>query len=312
MLETTTTNSNPFIDLSHHVWGWEIPIYLFFGGLVAGMMLISGYFLFSGRWRRTDSSCFVLPGLSLVLLSVGMLALFLDLEHKLFVWRLYLTFQVTSPMSWGSWILVLVYPALIANFLLRVPAPIRKRLPALGELSERLIARPEWVSWVGALNMILGAMLGVYTGILLSALGARPLWSSALLGPIFLISGLSTAAAFVHMVARQREERELLAKADIGFILAEMLFIGLFLVGLSSASRVHAEAAQLLLGGSFSAVFWVFVVGLGLVVPAGVQFLAVRHQIQHTPVAPLLVIFGGLVLRFVIVYAGQLVGWTPV
>ena len=237
MVESTTTNTNPFIDLSHHVWGWEIPVYLFLGGLVAGMMLISGYFLFSGRWRRTDSSCFIMPGLSLVLLSIGMLALFLDLEHKPFVWRLYLTFQVTSPMSWGSWILVLVYPALVANFLLRVPAPIGHRLPALSALSERLIERPAWVSWIGAVNMILGGMLGIYTGILLSALGARPLWSSALLGPLFLVSGLSTAAAFVHMVAREREERELLAKADIGFILVELLFIGLFLIGLLSATR---------------------------------------------------------------------------
>ncbi len=86
------------------------------------MMIISGYFLFSGRFRNTRSACFVLPGLSLVLLSLGMLALFLDLEHKLYVWRLYTTFEPLSPMSWGAWILVLVYPALLANLLLRVPA----------------------------------------------------------------------------------------------------------------------------------------------------------------------------------------------
>ena len=138
------------------------------------------------------------------------------------------------------------------------------------------------------------------------------MWNSALLGPLFLVSGLSTAAAFVHMVAREREERELLAKADIGFILVELLFIGLFLIGLLSATRVHIEAAGLLLGGSFTAVFWVFVVGLGLIVPAIVQGLAVQHRIRHTAVAPLLVLFGGLVLRFVIVYAGQLTRWTPV
>ena len=38
---------------SSHVWGWEIPVYLFLGGLVAGMMVISGYFLFSGRDKNT-------------------------------------------------------------------------------------------------------------------------------------------------------------------------------------------------------------------------------------------------------------------
>ena len=50
--------------------------------------------------------------------------------------------------------------------------------------------------------MALGVVLGIYTGILLSAFGARPLWNSAVLGLLFLISGLSSAAAFVHMVAK--------------------------------------------------------------------------------------------------------------
>jgi len=33
------------IDPSMHVWEWQIPVYLFSGGLVAGMMIISGYFI---------------------------------------------------------------------------------------------------------------------------------------------------------------------------------------------------------------------------------------------------------------------------
>ena len=88
MLELTTTRTNEMIDPHMHVWGWEIPVYLFFGGLVAGMMIISGFFLFMRRYRNDNCACFLLPGMSLVLLSVGMFALFLDLEHKIFVWRL--------------------------------------------------------------------------------------------------------------------------------------------------------------------------------------------------------------------------------
>jgi formate-dependent nitrite reductase membrane component NrfD len=312
MLEYTTTNTNPFIDLSHRVWGWEIPVYLFLGGLVAGMMAISGYFLFTGRWREANCSCYALPGLGLFLLSLGMLALFLDLEHKPYFWRLYMTFEPRSPMSWGSWILVLVYPALLASLALRPPGWLRQRLAGLEQRSDRLMARPALVRWIGAANAALGVLLGIYTGILLGSLGARPLWSSALLGPLFLVSGLSTAAAFVHLVARNRSEREMLARADIGFLATELLFIGLFLIGLLSASRAHMAAADLLLGGPFSAVFWVFVVGLGVVVPIIVQSLAVTHRIGHTPVAPILVISGGFVLRLVIVYAGQLSGWAPV
>ncbi|MBW1761623.1 MAG: polysulfide reductase NrfD [Deltaproteobacteria bacterium] len=310
MREYTTTNSNPFIDPSHEVWAWEIPVYLFLGGLVAGMMIISGYFLLSGRWRNRDSSCYVLPALSLVLLSAGMFALFLDLEHKLYVWRLYLTFQVTSPMSWGSWILILVYPALIGSLLLALPAALRERSPGLEKLSARMQAQPSLLRLIGAINIALGIMLGIYTGILLSSLGARPLWSSALLGPLFLVSGISTAAALVDLVAKDHAERDLVSRADIGFMVTELLFIVLFLIGLMNASGVHREAAGMLLGGPFTAVFWVLVVGLGLLVPIVIQSLAATHKIRHTAVAPMLVLVGGLVFRLVMVSAGQLTHWT--
>jgi protein NrfD len=310
VIELTTTRANHLVDPGLHVWGWEIPVYLFLGGLVAGMMVISGYFLFSGRWRNTRSACFVLPGLSLLLLSLGMAALFLDLEHKPFAWRLYTTFEPLSPMSWGAWILLLVYPALIANLLLRVPPPLRQRVPGLGKLSDQLASEPVALRWIGAMNMVWGGLLGIYTGVLLSALGARPLWSSALLGPLFLISGLSAAAALVHLIAPDVGERELLAKADNGFLITEAVFLALFLIGLLSASEAQARAAGLLLGGAFGAFFWVVVVGLGIVLPLVIQLQAVEHRVAHTPIAPILVIAGGLALRFVIVQAGQVSHWT--
>ncbi|MBT8469427.1 MAG: polysulfide reductase NrfD [Myxococcales bacterium] len=311
MREYTTTNSNPFVDISHQVWAWEIPVYLFLGGLVAGMMVISGYLLLSDRWQKPKSVAYVLPAWSLVLLSLGMLALFLDLEHKLYVWRLYLTFEITSPMSWGSWILILVYPALLANLVIALPNALKGRFPSLATLSDRMQERPWVLRSIAVVNVALGIMVGIYTGILLSSLGARPLWSSGLLGPLFLVSGVSTAAALVHLLAKEPEERAFAVRADIGLLVTELVFIVLFLIGLMNASRVQQEAASMLLGGPFTAVFWVLVVGLGVLVPMVIQSLAVARRIGHTHVAPLLVIAGGLVFRFVMVNAGQLSHWTP-
>jgi formate-dependent nitrite reductase membrane component NrfD len=160
--------------------------------------------------------------------------------------------------------------------------------------------------------MLLGGLLGVYTGILLSAFGARPLWNSSILGLLFLTSGLSSAAAFVHMVASDPYEQKLLAKADNGFLTLELVIIALFLIGLVSSAQPHMEAAHLLLSGSYAPVFWVFVVGLGIVLPLVIQSMAVNYKIAHTPVAPILVVLGGLILRFVIVHAGQVSHWTRV
>lgn len=310
MREYTTTNTNPFVDRSHEVWAWEIPIYLFLGGLVAGLMIITGYFLLRGRWRAPSSACYRMPGVALVLLSFGMLALFLDLEHKLYVWRLYVTFEVTSPMSWGSWILIAVYPALLAAFVFALPESVRTRGRRLAKLSSKLQSTERAPTWIGAINIALGIMVGIYTGILLSSLGARPLWSSSLLGPLFLVSGISTAAALVDLLARQSEERELVSRADIGFLLTEVVLIALFFIGLLNASAVHQQAAELLLGGPYTAVFWVFVVVIGLLVPIVIQVLTAARRIPHTAVAPVLVLTGGLVFRFVIVNAGQLSQWA--
>ncbi len=310
MTEISITRANPLVDPGLHVWGWEIPVYLFLGGLVAGMMILSGYLMVTGRWKSGRSACHVLPRLSLGLLSLGMLALFLDLEHKLFVWRLYTTFEPRSPMSWGAWILLLVYPALAANLMLRPPAMLRRLAPALVHASDRLRERPHVLRWIGSLNIVLGGMLGIYTGVLLSALGGRPLWNSALLGPLFLISGLSAAAALVHMIAAEVDERELFARADNRFLAVELVVIVLFLVGLLSSTAAHVRAAGLILDGPFAAVFWVGVVAIGIVLPLVIQLLAVTHRVRHTPIAPLLVLAGGLALRFVIVEAGQASHWS--
>jgi len=312
MRELVLTRHNPLIDPSLHVWGWEIPVYLFLGGWVAGMMVMTGYAFLRGREKERLCVSAVLPGVSLVLLTLGMLALFLDLEHKLFVWRLYTTFEIGSPMSWGAWILLAVYPALVAALLVRPPAALGEALPPLKRLSRRLVDDRRVVRATGISLVALGVMLGVYTGVLLSALGARPLWNSAILGVLFLVSGLSSAAAFTHLVARQVEEREQLARTDNYLLAAELAVLGLFLVGLLSSTGVHIQAARLVLGGSFTGEFWVCVVGLGIVVPLTIQTLAVSHRVVHTAIAPLLVLAGGLALRFVIVYAGQVSRWAAV
>jgi len=345
MTEYTLYRHNAGIDPSMHVWGWEIPVYLFLGGLVAGLMIIAGVRLLIMRpnARQALVCCTVGPLAGLALLSLGMLALFLDLSHKVHVWRLYLTFEPTSPMSWGSWILLLVYPALLANALAHLPEAIpslSRRFPVLVRISDFMLARPRIIVGTGLANIVLGLALGVYTGVLLGALGARPLWNSAVLGPLFLFSGLSTAAALLHgilvlttrgeelpefadfllsMVARWSQAGPLdkriaptLAQADNSFLTIELALLGLLLIGHLTSTAVHQEAAGLLLHGPYAAVFWVCVIGLGILLPLLLQHLELLHRIRHTIAPSVLVLCGGLVLRFVIVAAGQASHWSSV
>jgi len=308
--ELDITRHNHLIDPSVQVWGWEIPIYLFLGGWVAGNMLLTGYFLLGGRHMRRSPLLSSLPGIGLVLLSLGMVALFLDLEHKAYVWRLYTTFMPTSPMSWGSWILLLVYPVLAVTWLVRPPVILEDLSENVSRLGGWFRAHRSVVRALGITSMVLGAALGVYTGILLSSLGARPLWNSGALGILFLASGVSAAAAFGHLVTNDLDERALIVRIDNVVLASELGILALFLFGLLAGSAPQIEAAKLLLGGPYTAPFWTLVVGVGIVIPLTIQILAARHLIQHTPVAPILVMLGGLSLRWIIVSAGQFSHWA--
>ena len=124
--------------------------------------------------------------------------------------------------------------------------------------------------------MMLAIVLGVYTGILLSAFNARPLWNTSILGPLFLVSGLSTGLAVIMWMSKSHYERTVLSKIDIALIAVELFLIIHLFMGFLAATEVQIEAAHLFLGGEFTTSFWVFVVILGLIFPAILEILELR------------------------------------
>jgi formate-dependent nitrite reductase membrane component NrfD len=290
------------------VWGWEVPVYLFLGGLAAGVMILTSLLL--AREGERSRAARWLPLAVPVLVTLGMGALFLDLEKKIHVFRFYLALRWTSPMSWGAWILVLVYPISILAGLASLSGPdadaLFLRLGGLGPALARArgFARSR-LGAVRAVNAAAGVALGVYTGVLLSTLGARALWGSALLGPLFLVSGLSTGAAFLMLFRLAPDERRLLARWDLLAIGVELALVLLFLAGLATGGASSRAAADLLLGGRYAAEFWTFVVVAGLALPALLAVLEHRLHLRATLAAPALVLLGGISLRVILVAAGQ-------
>jgi formate-dependent nitrite reductase membrane component NrfD len=298
------------LAVAEQFWGWEIPIYLFLGGLVAGLMLtVSAAVILRGRERVTRAMRLGMLGAP-VLLSLGMGALFVDLTYKLHVFRFYTTLRMSAPMSLGSWVLLLVYPVQIA-LVLAVPfeplTPWIDKIPAAPRLRALAAEHATKLAWAG---VGLGVALGVYTGVLLSATVARPLWSSGALGFLFLASGSSTGVAALMFAEKDHEANDWLARADLGLIAFELAVMLLWLVGLSTQGPVYREAAALLLSGPWAPAFLGMVVFGGLVVPAALEGLALRGRALHSRLVPALVLGGGLLLRFVIVYAGQEVGFV--
>ncbi|MBI3992186.1 MAG: polysulfide reductase NrfD [Candidatus Lambdaproteobacteria bacterium] len=304
MNELTTTRSNPLIDPHLHIWGHEVALYLFLGGMVAGIMVLTGlYYFIKGIDREAPG--FIRNGMlaSPILLSLGMLFLFLDLEHKPNVLRFYLTFQVTSPMSWGSWILIVIYPVSIAMIVLANRG--RWWVDWMPALSARVV--PYWRA-IALANVFFGALLGLYTGILLSSFTARPFWNNGVLPPLFLISGISAGAAWMILFhdGRSVREKDELGLIKLGLIVTEIMALVLYISSMLASAANQHEAVFLVLGGPFTAQFWVFVVGIGLLVPPLLQGMELLHKLESRFVMPLLVLVGGLVLRMLVVQAGQM------
>ena len=285
------------IDPHLHIWGWEIPVYLFLGGAAAGVMILSSLLALRGRERSRAARWLAFA--PAILVSLGMGALFLDIELKRHVLRFYAAFRWTSPMSWGAWILVLVYPASLLTALAGLDDGDAPAFAALVRKAREFAAQLRWT------NLVAGIALGVYTGILLSTLGARPLWSSALLGPLFLVSGLSSGAALLMLFDISAEERHFAARWDLLALGLEAVLLTLFIVGLSTSGAAGKEAARLLTGGPYTAVFWTLVVIAGLAIPWALEWMEARLHLRAIAAAPALVLIGGLSLRWILVAAGQ-------
>lgn len=300
---------NPFIDPVLNIWHWQIPLYLFLGGLAAGILFFAALYKIMGKEDKYPTAVNIAPLIVPVLLVLGLFALFLDLKHKPFFWQLYTTIRIQSPMSWGAWTLMAVTPLsfIWAALNIKIVFPNwdwkYKWLKDFETFCRKNIIPISWAT------IVFSVILGVYTGILFSAFNARPLWNTSILGPLFLASGLSTGAAAIMLMSKNPEERKIFAKIDLLLIAIELFLIVHMFMGFLASTQVQIDAAHLFLGGPYTAPFWIFVVTLGLVIPALLEIMELRKY--HIPVIlpSVLVLFGGIMLRFIIAYAGQASRW---
>ncbi len=289
-----------------HIWHWEIALYLFLGGLAGGIIFFAAYFVITGKQKEMPTAVKWASFIAPLALIVGLSSLFYDLHHKLYFWRLYTTVRFTSPMSWGAWTLLIITPLSI----IWTASYMKEMFPGWDWKFNFLNRFEKWVNkkrvpfaWV---MLFLSIIVAVYTGILLSAFNARPLWNVSILGPLFLVSGFSTGLAAIMWMSNDEHEKKVLSRIDIFFILTELFLIVHLFMGFMAGTAVKLEAFHLFIGGQFTLSFWIFVVLLGLIFPVTLEILELRGF--HVPkwVPPFLILFGGLMLRFVMVDAGQI------
>ena len=141
-----------------------------------------------------------------------------------------------------------------------------------------------------------------YTGVLLSV-SNQPVWSdSAALGGLFLVSGLSGAAAVLLLAARYRRGTagtvERISQADSYFVVLEVGLIG----ALMATVGVAGSFAKLV-GGRWAAL-WI-IVGAIIAVGLAVHYrMPLARRVSPFVIAPL-TLAGVWVLRTVVIFSAQ-------
>lgn len=310
----------PHVD----IWGFPISAYLYLGGLAAGILLFAAIYYLRGKADEMPFTVKIAPIFTFLIIMVGMILLIYDIHHKLYVWQLFLTFRIESPMSWGAWTLVgvsifsLLWPL---SYLDDIEEYLHergwRRLDGITKIIRNLEHHwviPRFIILTFRKNrkafayilLVLSVILGMYTGILLSAFNAHPLWNNSILGPLFLVSGVSTGSAFIMWLSNNKKERLLMSTIDMVLIAVELFFIIHMVMGMNAGPEAYQQAAGLFLGGEFTVLFWGAFVGLGLVLPFILELMEIKGYHIHPAVPALLVLAGGLLFRIIMVEAGQI------
>src|SRR4030043_98766 len=197
-------------------------------------------------------------------------------------WKFVLTFQPHSVMSLGSWLLLFFSFFSMAHFYLWLPElhDYLKIIPAIQ--SNRFLRRLGGDNLTVIRGLVAGFGIpisiggGIYTGVLLGALTARPFWNNPMLPMLFLISALMTgwpSICFVGCFVRgfggvTRENvntnKFMIHSVDFTLMVFSIIAIFLFILGLYVSPRSSAEAVHLIMGGEFTLLFWSLVVGIGI------------------------------------------------
>ncbi|PLR82212.1 hypothetical protein CVD25_08625 [Bacillus canaveralius] len=178
------------------VWGTIIAAYLFLAGLSAGAFLTSSYV--SRKYPEAVTIRIVGRMISPALMGVGLLLLILDAEagikHPLRF--IYLLTNFNSVMTIGTYFISIFMMISLYFALMEI---LKKNTIKLFEYAGVLFA----------------VATAIYTGFLIGVISAVPLWNTAILPILFVVSGVSTGIAATMLVSSVINKHEVHKVASV-------------------------------------------------------------------------------------------------
>lgn len=300
-----------FVQSPH--WEYWIALYFFTAGIAGGSYTLATMLRLWGTSRdEATARIAFLWAFPLCLVCAAFLTI--DLGQPMRFWHMLinttpgasgLNFKVWSPISIGSWALLLFSLFAFVSF-----------LEVLGKRGNDRNVADGMIVW-NVIGSLLALFLASYTGVVLSV-SNQPVWSDSYsIGGLFVASALSASAAFLSWMSRYRSDDALatesrLETADGYFVLLELIMLVSFFVTVSDAGQLWRELRMPWIIG------WILVLAsfippiISLVNRGRVRFTASGGAIAATSVASgasalgaIAVILGVLILRFVVIFSAQ-------
>lgn len=281
-------------------FGLFIAIYFYLTGLSAGSFILStlAYGFGLEKYKPLGRVGIIL---ATALLVAAPLFLLLHIGMPQRAWHLFVYLNMSSPITWGSFLLVL-YPlncVIYAFFMFR-----RKPKPT------RIFA---------FIGIPLAILVHGYTGFILAFGKARALWNTALMPILFLASAIVSGIALMIVVLFVKDRFFSKAKTihrnllfDLGRILGWAIVFDLFLVACDlivlSISHSDAQAAaHLILAGKFGLLFVLIENVLGKFIPLILVLVPRFRTPVSVVIASALVIIGIFFMRYIVVVGGEFI-----
>ncbi len=289
--------------LPQTTWGWLLIWDFFLAGTGAGAYLSGIMVEYLGDKNGVAAKIGVF--LSAPLVIAGIIFLMLDLGHP--ERFMYVFNSGTSLITFGSMFITAFLIVSVIHIGLWI-WPFK--------LLEKATAVRRVLGLVGAV-LALGVM--IYPGVAMS-LTSVPLWMSAGLPLLFIgVATLCGVAANLLVLtvyhARSTGDANEKAVGSMRMLAVPALMLGVFVlvvlffltVATGNIGPVGLQSTMLLTSGPFAALFWGGLIVVGLIVPIVLLGMGVRGSGRlpvFVAVSSILLLMGGLVLRYLVVSAG--------
>jgi len=278
-------------------WGLQISMAIFYIGLSAGSLVVSGLYGVFGKLEYKPFARLA-AYLAMLFLIAGLLSIFTDQGRIDRVFTKPFTYvNATSMFS--------INPALYCGHIMICVLYLWALFKEKGTLTK-----------ITSLVVVIWA-IGTHTGTgAIFAFVPRELYNSALLPPSFVAAALSSGAALMILVIvglSRATKRHLDDDLIIWMgrrLLSIFIVVTFYVLLIENAHRIYLaysrEAGSFFLsGGIHSLMFWLGLIFFGSVVPATLLFIKrTGTSVRWTVFASILVVVGVLFERFLIVIPG--------